>query len=101
MASVVFLFIFLLSVLGLTEAALPSVPSTFRPSKWLSGTKEDTNYHKRTSILSRLSVRGGSSDQESKASKVKGLCVGIDLGTTYRFVWIITVMFNNPIPIFT
>jgi hypothetical protein len=29
-------------------------------------------------------IRGGGSDDQKNGEKVKGVCIGIDLGTTYR-----------------
>lgn len=37
----------------------------------------------RLGVISRL--RGGAASTEDGSSKVKGTCIGIDLGTTYRY----------------
>ena len=33
-----------------------------------------------------IKMRGGEAEESSAAKKIKGLCIGIDLGTTYRFL---------------
>jgi len=77
------LFAYVLSLSYLAEGAIPILPSPLRPIRWMSRAKEDSQG--KQTILDRLSIRGGAADQDPKSSKVKGLCVGIDLGTTYRY----------------
>ena len=38
---------------------------------------------KGTKVNNCFSLRGGANEKETEA-KIKGLCIGIDLGTTYR-----------------
>ena len=56
--------------------------SVFRSigNSWLKPHKSDAD-----SLREKLvTCRGGSTDSQSGEKKIKGVCVGIDLGTTYR-----------------
>ena len=46
-------------------------------SKWTSGGSDRKNLNKLVNIC-------GGADSKDKDSKIKGVCIGIDLGTTYR-----------------
>lgn len=37
-------------------------------------------------LLQSLRLRGGASSSNDTSEKVKGTCIGIDLGTTYRYI---------------
>jgi hypothetical protein len=54
-------------------------------SSWL---KRSSNNEEQTSsgIRRCLTISGGASDNEKNGEKIQGVCIGIDLGTTYRYV---------------
>jgi hypothetical protein len=66
-------FLTLLSYVG--SSPLRSVGSS-----WLKSHKSDADSLKEKLVT----CRGGSTDSQSGEKKIKGVCVGIDLGTTYR-----------------
>ena len=91
-----------------TSSSLPSLSVPFRSSRWLSNSSrkknsnDDDNHRMhggeegmstarkaaslRMSTLVNLCGGGGDEGSEGTEPKVKGLCVGIDLGTTYSCV---------------
>ena len=54
------------------------------PIRWLKPVSQDDSISKRNRMLQ---IRGGSTAEATPAngSKIKGHCIGIDLGTTYRY----------------
>ena len=52
---------------------------------WLKPSMSDKDDHK-TFVPNCVLLRGGSKDTPSDGEKVKGICIGIDLGTTTRLV---------------
>lgn len=46
-------------------------------------------------FASILRLRGGEEEKKGTTDKIKGCCIGIDLGTTYRYV---PAIFNSPTP---
>ena len=59
----------------------------FHSSRWLSGRGQEKKAGQDGSIIrlkDLLAVKGGAEEGTGKSEKIKGLCVGIDLGTTYR-----------------
>lgn len=79
-----------LIIINLVHGELPPTflsATPLRPSRWLSKQKQEEK------IKNAFSIRGGASPDGS-SDKVKGLCVGIDLGTTYRYIIILIVRTN-------
>ena len=75
------LFVFIV-----TTIIWPSSSSIFRPSShWLG--KQKTGSNDDTSKITRvLRIRGGAEETKKDGTdKIKGCCIGIDLGTTYRY----------------
>lgn len=58
----------------------------FRNSNsWLINKSSTTDDEKTyTTVNNCLSLRGGASNEKEEDTKIKGTCIGIDLGTTYR-----------------
>ena len=77
----------LLCTVYYADGTIPQLSTPFKASRWLGRQSNDdgvsvVNGGIKDTILRACRLRGGESSQEP--SKVKGLCVGIDLGTTYR-----------------
>ena len=69
---------FLLSCVATSATFLGS------PIRWLKPVSHDDSITKRNRMLR---IRGGNAAETTPAngSKIKGHCIGIDLGTTYRY----------------
>ena len=51
---------------------------------WLKSRPTNTEERGNTASSKCFAIRGGASDKDASDEKVKGLCIGIDLGTTTR-----------------
>lgn len=69
-----FIFIYLIEDSISSSGTIP-----FVTSKW-----HKYNNKKNRKLDEIFSLRGGETSDSKQSSKIKGSCVGIDLGTTYR-----------------
>jgi len=85
--------IFIAVVVNLIYLQLSTTSNVFPSSKngWFGRSSQDNDYdlieeNNAASLKysNCLKLRGGASSDDKTDSKIKGVCVGIDLGTTYR-----------------
>ena len=74
-----------LLVVIVTTILWPSSSSTFRPSSHWLGKQNTASKDDFSNIARVLRLRGGEETKKDGTDKIKGCCIGIDLGTTYRY----------------
>ena len=64
-------------------------------TNWMKETSKPDDFKLKNTLENCFSIRGGADDVSSNNEKIKGVCIGIDLGTTYRYYIQLYITFND------